>query len=381
MRNTNTTYKIVNLEMLSALITWAIVSFSSLYFLSKREGSTIGEIALTGGLYLLFIMLWSAGTRDQAYTRDRLTRIALITAQFIVIIGLYFLSPYTYTAILAVMLCSTLPFVVSFRTSLLLSPLFSLPLWLVYGFYWGHQNTLLTAVLFWTFNLFALVMINSMLKERATSEALSISNRELLATQSLLQQAAQQSERIRIARNIHDLLGHHLTALTIKLQVAERLSSDEAKSQISECHTLAKLLLSDVREAVTEIRDKSSIDISSAIKSIVSATPRLAIEVKIDEQLSIQNVSVAEAILRTIQESITNTLKHGNADNMTIELTNKDNIFNLLVSDNNTNCTAAFNIGNGLTGIQERVKEIGGIVTFSGSASGFETQLQLDLTQ
>lgn len=377
----NSKSKIFNLELFSALITWSIVSGSSLYFLAARDDSTLSSISLTAGLYILFIALWFAGTRHQSYANDKLIRSALIAAQFVVIICLYFLSPYTYTAILAVMLCSTLPFVVNFKTSLLLSPLFALPLWLIYGFYWDYSNTLLTAILFWTFNLFALVMINAMLKERATSEALSISNRDLLATQSLLQQAAQQSERIRIARNIHDLLGHHLTALTIKLQVADRISAGEAKSQIAECHTLAKLLLSDVREAVTEIRDKSSIDLTTAIRSIVSATPRLTFEVSIDDNVNIQNVNVAEVILRTIQESITNTLKHGQAPSMAIQLLTNHEACHLTITDSNPQCPTTFDMGNGLNGIEERVEAIGGKVEFSASSSGFKTKLTLSLIQ
>ena len=377
----STSLKKISLEQFSALFTWAIVSSSGLYFIAGRDDYSFGRVALTALLYVVFIILWLGITRDKSYANEPRTRATLIALQFCTIISLYFLVPFTYTAILMVMLCSALPYIVNFKTALLLSPLFALPLTLVYGQYWGYTNTLLTAVLFWTFNLFALVMINSMLKERAASEALSISNRDLLATQSLLQQAAQQSERIRIARNIHDLLGHHLTALTIKLQVAERISAGDAKSQISECHGLAKLLLSDVREAVTEIRDKSSIDISSAIDSIISATPRLNITFRADSQLSIQNVNLAEVILRTIQESITNTLKHGNASDMSIALAQGDETVQLTITDNNDECSSSFNIGNGLTGILERARSLGGNAEFSVSPEGFKTDLHVSLAQ
>ena len=61
-------------------------------------------------------------------------------------------------------------------------------------------------------------MVNTATKEREAKEHANQLNRELLATQELLSQASKQAERVRIARNIHDLLGHHLTALTINLR-------------------------------------------------------------------------------------------------------------------------------------------------------------------
>ena len=104
------------------------------------------------------------------------------------------------------------------------------------------------------FNVFALIMVNTASKERQAEEYANQLNREFLATQKLLSQASKQAQRVRITRNIHDLLGHHLTALTINLQVASRITQGEAKEKVESYHFLAKLLLSDVREAVSEIR-------------------------------------------------------------------------------------------------------------------------------
>jgi signal transduction histidine kinase len=127
----------------------------------------------------------------------------------------------------------------------------------------------ISATLFLMFNLFALIMMNTAIKERRAREQANQLNRELLATHSLLRQASQQAERVRIARNIHDLLGHHLTALTINLQVASRIVEGEAKEKVEQCHSLSKVLLSDVREAVSEIRDKSNIYLKDALEILV----------------------------------------------------------------------------------------------------------------
>ena len=70
-----------------------------------------------------------------------------------------------------------------------------------------------SAPLYWTLCIFTMVMINSWVKENEAKEANQRLNRELLAAQSLLKEATKQSEHeLRIARDIHDLVGHHLTA-------------------------------------------------------------------------------------------------------------------------------------------------------------------------
>jgi hypothetical protein len=81
----------------------------------------------------------------------------------------------------------------------------------------------ISATLFLMFNLFALIMMNTAIKERRAREQANQLNRELLATHSLLRQASQQAAMDKISHKINDLLGDHLTALTINLQVASRI--------------------------------------------------------------------------------------------------------------------------------------------------------------
>lgn len=234
----------------------------------------------------------------------------------------------------------------------------------------------LNSLLFWTFNLFALVMTNSRLQEQKAREAANEANRELLATQSLLSEATKQAERVRIARNIHDLLGHHLTALTINLQVASRLSEGEVKDKIEQCHGLAKLLLSDVREAVSEIREKSNLQLKDALDSLIDDIPQIQVKLDYPEDLRIDDVTVATTILRCVQESLTNSLKHSNADHFSILLEEKDHKLLLRMRDNG-HASSTLGSGNGLEGIKERVKALGGSVSFSPGSDGFKTHIEL----
>ena len=219
-------------------------------------------------------------------------------------------------------------------------------------------------------------MVDTAMRERKAREQANRLNRELLATQSLLGQATRQAERVRIARNIHDLLGHHLTALSINLQVASRITGGEAKDKVDQCHSLAQLLLSDVREAVSEIRDRSTIELKSALLALVNNIPRLRVNLDYDSKLLISDVELAETIVRCVQESVTNSLKHGKATKFDIELKEQQQKILICMSDNGVP-QPGFKIGNGLIGIQERVRQLGGSVHFESEDKGFRTSIEI----
>ncbi len=234
----------------------------------------------------------------------------------------------------------------------------------------------ISATLFLMFNLFALIMMNTAIKERRAREQANQLNRELLATQSLLRQASQQAERGRIARNIHDLLGHHLTALTINLQVASRIVEGEAKEKVELCHSLSKLLLSDVREAVSEIRDKSNIDLKDALEILIENVPGLQIEMNYANDLIINDVNLADTIVKCVQEALTNCLKHSKASQFEINLKQHQQSIELVMLDNGEQIQT-FSTGNGLMGMQERVKLLSGTLSVENRPGGFHTTIEI----
>src|SRR5690606_3512456 len=93
-------------------------------------------------------------------------------------------------------------------------------------------------------------------------------NAELRATRLLLAESARINERTRISRELHDLLGHHLTALSLNLEVAGHLTEGRAKEHVGQAHTLARLLLTDVREAVSHLRVEKAIDLALTLRPL-----------------------------------------------------------------------------------------------------------------
>ena len=364
------------LEKASAIITWALVTFTMLYFMVQRGDISPIQILLVALFCCSYLFLWLKTTSNTELDIVDSKSIAYMVIMFLNIVVIFFLSPYTYAAIFTVIWSALTPYFMNVRLAMLLSPLWSVPLWLIYTYYWGESYAFVTAGLFWTFNLFAIIMINTTIKEKKARQQAEQMNLELQSTYQLLHQAAEQAERTRIARNIHDLLGHHLTALTINLQVASRqLEKDSEDNQvikqnIDQCHSLSKLLLSDVREAVSDIRDKSKIDLPLALKTITQNIPRLSVQLNIDDDLYISELNLAESVIRLVQESLTNTLKHSQADGCYITIKKTQNQLELTIEDNG-GTQRPWQEGNGLSGMRERVEALKGKVSFESSNNSF----------
>jgi len=355
-------------------------------------------------------------------------RLPTLWAMFLLAVLCQFLLPYAYLAIFIVIWSAILPYYVNWKTCVVLSMPLALPTILIQGWVWQEQQAVLTGALFWTFNLFAMIMSNTAIKESKAREEADALNRQLLSTQQLMKQALTQDERLRIARNIHDVLGHHLTALTINLQVASRkadlLESTESqaiKQHVEQSHSIAKLLLSDVREAISDIRENAAIDFSLAVNALIKDLPRPMVNLHIDDNLMLTNVRIADCLLRSMQEALTNVIRHTQAHYFSLSLTQHNGAYNLLMHDSmvphaadeklsdeqpssiqffdkapcshsegafaegvrkeerssESDTSSHVVAGNGLKGMQERVHELNGTISWQRTEQGFRIAIHI----
>ena len=198
-------------------------------------------------------------------------------------------------------------------------------------------------------------------------------NSELKATQHLLGDSARQGERLRIARDLHDTLGQHLSALSIQLEIAAHLSEGDAHRQIEKSRHLAKLLLADVRATVSDLREDDGIDLQGALRDLIAEVPRLQVTLAIADGFRIDDAARAEALLRAAQELLTNTLRHAAATRMHIDLRRVDTEIRLSAHDDGRGAAHLVE-GNGLRGLRERIGALGGRVRIDGSA-GFAVHI------
>jgi len=186
-------------------------------------------------------------------------------------------------------------------------------------------------------------------------------NAELLATRDLLADSSRLAERLHIARELHDSLGHHLAALTVNLDLASRTAEGKAAEPVREAHTLARLLLGDVREVVSELRESRPLDLPGALRALLAAGGDLRVHLEIPEDLEVRDPAQAHALFRCVQEAITNARKHARARNLWIELAHEEAGTILRARDDGKGA-AEVTPGNGLRGMRERLAELGGRV-------------------
>ncbi|GAB3732330.1 sensor histidine kinase [Luteimonas pelagia] len=194
-------------------------------------------------------------------------------------------------------------------------------------------------------------------------------NAELRATRALLAESARVNERTRISRELHDLLGHHLTALSLNLEVAGHLSEGRVREHVTQANTLARLLLTDVREAVSALRESGAIDLGAALRPLAEHVPSLSIAMDIDEPLTLDDPERAHVLLRCTQEIITNAVRHAEADHLWIRVRREDGRIAIEARDDGRGADAA-SPGNGLRGMRERLLAAGGGLDFGTVPEG-----------
>jgi len=122
------------------------------------------------------------------------------------------------------------------------------------------------------FQVFAVLMVETSLRERRLHEELAETNEELARAQGRLAESSRVAERLRISRDLHDLVGHQLSALAVNLEVASHLATGPAGESVARSRTIAKDLLHDVRQVVGQLREARA-ELRDALQDMADAVP------------------------------------------------------------------------------------------------------------
>lgn len=195
------------------------------------------------------------------------------------------------------------------------------------------------------------------------------SQSKLLRSQEEAAHLATIAERERISRDLHDLLGHTLSMITIKAELAGKLLSrdvDACRKEISDIEQTARNALGEVRAAVTGYRQVGlTHELANAAGSLAAA--QIGLTSSVDAmQLSAAQENVLSLALR---EAVTNVLRHSGARHCAITLTNLPSGVRLTIQDDGRQVPdrQAIRDGNGLTGMRERTEALGGRVSIDVS--------------
>ena len=126
-----------------------------------------------------------------------------------------------------------------------------------------------------------------------------------------------------------------------------------------QAQSLAKLLLSDVREAVSQLREGDSIDLTEALHALIEGVPSLDIHLQLPDQFSVDDPARAQVLLRCAQEIITNTVRHAGARTLWLAIAHENRGVVIRARDDGRGVDG-FNAGNGLRGMRERLAQFGG---------------------
>ena len=200
-------------------------------------------------------------------------------------------------------------------------------------------------------------------------DALARVNADLLATRALLADSARDAERLRVARELHDVAGHKLTAMKLNLRALASDPSLAAREEVRIAQQLSTELLDDIRDVVQALRDARGLDLQTAIRALAAPLPRPALALHIEEGVKVDDPAIAEALLRIVQECLTNAARHANADTLTVSLSNEDAGMHLRIEDDGR-LKGGVREGNGLSGIRERVAALGGELRLGSNATG-----------
>lgn len=215
---------------------------------------------------------------------------------------------------------------------------------------------------------FGLLLINSLQAESQSREKLALAHNQLRQYALRIEDQATLQERNRIAREIHDAVGHALTAQSIQLENALLFLQTEpskARAFLTEARQLGTQALKEVRQSVATLRSNPLVGqhLPEAIATLVSnfqATTAIAPECHIHLTHSLPP-EISNAIYRIFQESLTNIAKHANATEVTLSLQGSNTVIHFLVNDNGEGFDPEQNTtGFGLKGIQERIVALGG---------------------
>jgi signal transduction histidine kinase len=213
---------------------------------------------------------------------------------------------------------------------------------------------------------------------------LAVVNQKLREYAANAEALAVAQERNRLAREIHDGLGHYLTAINMQLRAAQAVSEQDpaqAKAALGNAQTLAQEALADVRRSVSALRadPASSRPLPETLSRLLAETQASGLETSFSLAGAPRALppQVEFTLYRVVQEGLTNVRKHARAGRVDLQLEYRPDCVRLSLQDDGAGA-AALGEGFGLLGLQERVGLVGGVFrTQTAPGEGFNLQIEI----
>ena len=359
----------IQLLRYAGLFTYACVGIPLLRrFWQSEESYTSVELIGWWSSYAAFGVCYWLITRDLGKRYRWALNLPLLLVLNLAAIGISFFSHSGLSGILLLVIAGVLPWLLPIWPGVAWMVLQNFSLVPVFIFRvegYGWFDALLQSGLYFGFSGFTFVTSLVARQQTDSREEQRRLNAELRATRTLLTESSRIGERMRISRELHDLVGHHLTALSLNLEVASHLAVGSALEHVRQAQSVAKLLLADVREVVSQLREDDSIDLTAALKTLVEGVPGLTIHLQLPTRFALDDPRRAQVLLRCAQEIITNTVRHAYARNLWLSFERTATHELAMHARDDGRGAAEVRHGNGLIGMRERLAQIGGHLQIS----------------
>jgi|694.fasta_scaffold06773_3 signal transduction histidine kinase len=377
------TRKQLNLQ--AAVLIFTILAVAALQLPWRLEDWTALEWGGVGAL-VSFAAAFGATVLMIEYGANSIERILLILLQIAIVViafdrfrnypGLVYTVP-------ALLIVVATQFATLFRdwVATLLIVISSLAFWGVSLINMPWPGALLPTLVLIAFQGYAVSIIASRVEvDRARGE-LARSNAELVSMQSFVAETVRDRERLRIARDLHDVTGHKLTALKINLQIMQQRVKDNAELRdfVDRSAQIADDLLSDTRVIVRQISGAEGLALGESLTKLASLLPDGMITVELEEGLRVQSGEVARLLLRAGQEGTSNALRHGGANRIQLSLRRIADRFVMRIIDNGRGLRGK-PAGFGRSQLAARVKELNGEYRLIDHAATGGTGCELEIT-
>lgn len=198
--------------------------------------------------------------------------------------------------------------------------------------------------------------------------------RELRTAREEIARLAVSEERLRFARDLHDLLGHSLSLITLKSELAGRLmesAPEKATGEIEDIENVARDALREVREAVADYRQPTlEAELAGARQMLAAAGIECRCEGVADPGAAGLHPSLESVLAWAVREGVTNVIRHSRAKDCEVRVIRDASEVGVEVTDDGRGTDGSSSCGSGLSGLAERVEARGGSVASGPRSSG-----------
>ncbi|QIB27899.1 sensor histidine kinase [Caloranaerobacter azorensis] len=236
--------------------------------------------------------------------------------------------------------------------------------------------------------LYLKLQITERKKVQDLNKELNLAYKKLKQYSANVEELAIAKERNRIAADIHDFLGHSLVALIMHLDFLENVLNQEYKDKenimeiVRKTQNIARESMQKLRTTVYMLKEEKS-DLEQSLKELINTLNiNEKIKIILNTSKDIENIApeIKNIIYRTVQEGLTNSIKHGKATKIIINIYTNKNKIELVIKDNGIGCKNVIK-GNGLTNIEKRISNYNGEILYSSNNEGFTLHMFIPIEE